>query len=137
MTVWLIPTAGDFCFAVWTRWLWHKDKTVNCGTDVIYDIFATKENCGRGNVRLNQRRTNLRIAAANSEIARHVAQCSNCSLDAKKWVLLDLKKPHTHTGYVNTRYKAWSHLVHSHPNPFIVLDGMKKNHFGYAQYTFS
>lgn len=35
-------TVGVVCFGVWTHYLWHNHKAMNCKTNIIYKFFATK-----------------------------------------------------------------------------------------------
>lgn len=51
-----------------------------------------RTNHGSVNIGLNEHRGNVRIAATNSEIVRHVAQCANCSLGYMECVVIDGKR---------------------------------------------
>lgn len=68
---------------------------MNCRTDVIYEVFPTKEKpwpCKQTNAHT----TKVRIAPANLEIPGHITQCSNCSLDCKKCVISGVRAQSLH-----------------------------------------
>lgn len=65
----------------------HRNKYVNCVTNIVYHIplacgFCYVGQTGRClNVRLSEHHRNIGCATATSELSKHLAECRDCSAD--------------------------------------------------------
>lgn len=76
----------------------HKEMTVPCKSGVVYSIPMT---CGLNyigqtgrclNIRLNEHKNNVKNNAPNSEVAKHIDQCSGCVPEWKKSTVLEFER---------------------------------------------